>query len=127
MATFTSPTYEQPVGNVLGRRGTHHPPATGTPFGYQGGYSSVLGRWGTGFLVGYTVIIHDADDSVTTFPGATGLVDDKAGGSQDQMYSVAKAGSGDHGKAVFRMGRTYTITAGEDTLLKAAGYTTSTS
>ena len=102
MATFTSPSYEQPVG-------------------------SALGRWGTGFLVGYTVVIHDADDSVTTFPGATGLVDDKAGGSQDQLYSVAKAGSGDHGKAVFRMGRTYTITAAEDTLLKAAGYTTSTS
>lgn len=42
-------------------------------------------------------------------------------------YAAADAGSGDDGRAVFQGGITYTITAGEDTILKAAGYTTSTS
>jgi len=36
----------------------------------------------------------------------------------------ADAGSGEDGKAWFRGGITYTITAGEDTILSAAGYTT---
>lgn len=74
-----------------------------------------LGEYGISFPVSYTVIINTSD-VVTPFPGATGLVD------PDSIYDVAKAGSGEGGYAVFRFGKTYTITAGENTLLDAAGY-----
>jgi hypothetical protein len=36
---------------------------------------------------------------------------------------LIKSGSGDFGKALFRRGKTYTITAGEGTILTNAGYT----
>jgi hypothetical protein len=38
-------------------------------------------------------------------------------------YTGADAGSGDAGLAVFTGGRTYTVTAAEETILLAAGYT----
>jgi hypothetical protein len=39
------------------------------------------------------------------------------------QFNNADAGSGENGLAVFRGGVTYTVTAGEDTILTAAGYT----
>lgn len=65
------------------------------------------------FPVGKVVLIQ-ADDTVVEQATFT-----------DAEMQAAKAGSGDFGKAVFRRGITYTITASEDTLLTAAGYTTS--
>lgn len=90
MPTFTPPTYDQPVDNVLG-------------------------KWGISFPVSYAVVIN-ASDEVTPYPGATGLAD------PDQLSAVAKAGSGDGGYAIFRQGRTYTITTEEKDLLEGAGY-----
>jgi hypothetical protein len=78
-------------------------------------YDSPLGRHGLSFPVSFTVIIN-GDDEATAYPGAVGLVD------PDGIYDVAKAGSGEQGLAVFRFGKTYTITAGEETILNAAGY-----
>jgi hypothetical protein len=40
-----------------------------------------------------------------------------------ESYTGADAGSGDNGRAVFTGGRTYTVTAEEETILLAAGYT----
>jgi hypothetical protein len=40
------------------------------------------------------------------------------------QFNNADSGSGENGKAIFRGTNTYTITAGEDTILQAAGYTT---
>ena len=37
--------------------------------------------------------------------------------------NAADSGSGEAGKAIFHGGQTYTVTAGEDTILSAAGYT----
>ena len=65
----------------------------------------------------YTVVINSSDE-VTAFPGASGLE------YPTQLDSVAKAGSGERGLAIFTMGLTYTIDGTEDTLLSAAGYTT---
>lgn len=39
------------------------------------------------------------------------------------QLAAADDGSGDEGKAIYRGGRTYTVTAAEDTILTAAGYT----
>jgi hypothetical protein len=41
------------------------------------------------------------------------------GNTLDQM----KAGSGDFGKALFRRGKTYEVSASEETILTNAGYT----
>lgn len=73
-----------------------------------------LGRHGVAFPVGLVVWIADADDAVTE---TETIVD-------PDDVDLMKAGSGDFGKACFRRGRTYTITASEDTILTAAGYTT---
>jgi hypothetical protein len=43
--------------------------------------------------------------------------------TQDDL-DTADSGSGDNGQAIFRAGTDYTITAGEDTILTAGGYTT---
>lgn len=67
------------------------------------------------FPVSFTVLINTSDE-VTPYPGAEGLID------PDQIFDVAKAGSGDNSQAVFRQGRTYTITGTEETLLTSAGY-----
>lgn len=78
-----------------------------------------LGQFGVQFPRGKVVWI-DTDDTVYESQQIT----------EDQINATngvtgAKDGSGDFGKAIFRRGKTYTITAGEDTLLSAAGYTTS--
>ena len=79
-------------------------------------YKNELGRFGLSWPVSYTVVI--ASEVVTPLPGGVGLVD------PDDMSTVADAGSGEGGLAIFRAGLTYTITAGEQTILDAAGYTT---
>ena len=84
---------------------------------YEQPIGNRLGDFGVAFPVAYTVVI--ASGVVTSLPGATGLVD------PDQLSSVADAGSGDDDLAIFTGGRSYTINGTEDTLLTAAGYTTS--
>lgn len=64
--------------------------------------------------VGYHVLI--TSGVATPSPGRVG--------PQSSEIDAADAGSGENGKAWFRGGITYTITAGEDTILQAAGYTT---
>lgn len=78
-------------------------------------YDSPLGRHGLSFPRSYTVVI--ASGVATPFPGANGLVD------PDDMGDVADAGSGVGGKAIFRFGKTYTVTTDEQTALETAGYT----
>jgi len=73
-----------------------------------------LGEHGVAFPVGLVIWIADADDAVTS----TTTIRDP------EDIALAKSGSGDFGKAIFRRGKTYTITAGEQTILDAAGYTT---
>jgi hypothetical protein len=73
-----------------------------------------LGKFGVAFPVGKVVYILDADDSVKEVEHFTDPTD----------VDLMKAGSGDFGKALFRRGKTYTITAGEDTILTNAGYNT---
>jgi hypothetical protein len=81
-----------------------------------------LGKHGVAFPVGYVLFIDSADNVYRT----TSITD-----PFDQHTSEAgnpiKAGSGDQGFAVFRRGITYTITAGERTLIDAAGYSACTS
>jgi len=89
--------------------------ATFTVPTYDVPLSGRLGQLGFSFPRSFMVVI-DTGDGVTTFPGTEGLVD------PDDIFDVAADGSGDNGKAVFRAGRTYTITAGENTLLDSAGY-----
>lgn len=62
----------------------------------------------------YSVLI--TGGTATTFPGKQGV-------TQDEI-DAADSGSGFGGKAAFIGGREYTITAGEKTILDAAGYTT---
>lgn len=95
MPSFTAPTYEQPVDNPLGKHGVAFP-------------------------VGLVVYI-DTGDNVHETTSIMGKFDEHV--SPDGLG--IKAGSGDAGLAIFRRGVTYTITAGEQTLLDAAGYTTS--
>jgi hypothetical protein len=73
-----------------------------------------LGQFGVSFPVGKVVYILDDDDSVVE---TESFVD-------PDTVALMKAGSGDLGKALFRRGITYTITAGEQTILDDAGYTT---
>lgn len=75
-----------------------------------------LGDYGVAFPVGKVVYILDADDSVVeteSFVDGNGL-----GNTLDLM----KAGSGDFGKALFRRGKTYEVSASEETILTGAGY-----
>ena len=76
-----------------------------------------LGKHGISFPRSYTVVI--ASGVATPSPGAYGLVD------PDDIFDVADVGSGEGGMAVFRYGLTYTVTAGEETILTTAGYTVS--
>lgn len=71
-----------------------------------------LGRHGVSYPVGYVVWIATVDDVVTQAGSITDPTD----------IALAKTGSGDFGKAIFRRGKTYTITAGEGTILTSAGY-----
>lgn len=90
--------------------------ATFTPPTFDTPYDNELGRHGLSWPTSFTVII-DSDDNVTPYPGAVGLRDPV------DLYDVAKAGSGEGGYAVFRFGKTYTVTSEEETLLTGAGYT----
>jgi len=76
-------------------------------------FQNRLGDYGVAYPVGLVVWIADADDAVTETQSIRDPED----------IDLAKAGSGDFGKAIFRRGLTYTITASEDTILTAAGYT----
>lgn len=72
-----------------------------------------LGDYGIEFQVGKVVWIATAGDAVTETESLRDPED----------IDLAKTGSGDFGKAIFRRGKTYTITAGEGTILTNAGYT----
>ena len=93
MPTFTPPTYTQ--GFLPERKDDWS-----------------LMRW-YDFQVGRSVLITGGVASV--YPGVVSP-------SQDDI-NAADAGSGMGGKAAFIGGRTYTVTAGEQTILEAAGYT----
>lgn len=73
-----------------------------------------LGEYGVGWQVGKVVYITTDDEAVETETF-----------SDPDDLALMKAGSGDFGLALFRRGRTYTITSGEETILNGAGYTTS--
>lgn len=93
MPSFTPPTYNQPVNNPLGKHGVS-------------------------FTVGKVVYIDDADG---VFETTHTLGDFSAVRSPNG--NPIKVGSGDAGLALFRRGKSYSVTAGEQTLLVAAGYT----
>lgn len=97
MPTFTPPTYEQ---GFLAEPGSNQ--AQGLMRHYD-------------FNVGYSVLI--TGGTATPYPGRTVP-------STDDI-NAADPGSGIGGRAAFLGGRTYTITSGEETILQAAGYTTS--
>jgi hypothetical protein len=88
--------------------------ASFTPPTFEEPFQNRLGDYGVAFPVGLVVWIADADDAVTETQSIRDPED----------IDLAKAGSGDFGKAIFRRGLAYTITAGEETILNAAGYTT---
>lgn len=92
MATFTPPTYNQPIQNRLGDHGVSFP-------------------------VGKIVYICTNDDVFETT-----LVQGTFDAHLCPDGHALASGSGDGGYALFRRGLTYTVTAGEDTLLTAAGY-----
>lgn len=94
MVSFTPPTYNQPIQNRLGEHGVAFP-------------------------VGKIVYICTNDDVHETT-----LIDGTFSNHTCPDGFNFKAGSGDGGYALWRRGLTYTITAGEDTALQAAGYTT---
>lgn len=79
-----------------------------------------LGQHGVSFPRGNVVIITDDDDTVLEL---SALTDEQTKGTASA--NNPKAGSGDFGLAIFRRGITYTITAGESTILDDAGYTVS--
>ncbi len=72
-----------------------------------------LWRFYDGIPVGYTVLIVSGVASV--HPGLAAPTEEQLAG--------ADAGSGHNGLAAFIGGITWTVTAGEDTILTAAGYT----
>ena len=85
---------------------------------YEQPVENRLGDYGVAFPVGKVLWIAAADDSVNVSTTVT----------EDQITDgTIKAGSGDFGLALFRRGLTYTITAGEKTLIDAAGYSACTS
>lgn len=76
-----------------------------------------LGEYGVSFPVGKVVYILAADDSVVE---TETIVD---GSGDGNTLDLIKAGSGDFGKALFRRGKTYEVSASEETILDGAGYT----
>lgn len=82
---------------------------------YEQPFDNELGRHGVAFPVGLVLWI-DGSNVVSVVHSMT----------SDQIKNDAKAGSGDFGKAIFRRGLTYTITAGEKTIIDAAGYSSCT-
>lgn len=93
MASFTPPTYNQPVQNPLGKHGVSFP-------------------------VGYIVYIDTNDDVYQ----ATAIMGTFSEHRSPGGFAIA-SGSGDGGYAVFRRGITYEVSGDEGTLLTNAGYT----
>lgn len=88
------------------------PPTYNIPYKREGKYN--LWRWYDGPPVGYTVLI--VSGVASELPGRVSPTTDE--------LEAADSGSGWNGKAVFLGGRAgYTVTAGEKTILEAAGYT----
>jgi len=87
---------------------------TFAPPTYEQPIDNRLGEYGVSFPVGLVVWIATSGDAVTE---TTNIRD-------PEDIDLAKTGTGDFGKAIFRRGITYTISASEDTILQAAGYTT---
>ena len=86
---------------------------TFTPPTYEQPVKNRLGEYGISFPVGKIVWIRASDDAVLE---VTAIVD-------PDDINAAKVGTGDFGKAIFRRGIPYSVSAGEQTLLTAAGYT----
>lgn len=80
-----------------------------------------LGQFGIEFVVGKVLWIDTSDNVYVT----TTITEDQINSTNG--VTGAASGSGDFGKAIFRRGKTYTITAGEKTLIDAAGYSDCTS
>lgn len=93
MADFTPPTYEQPVG-------------------------SRLGQHGIAFPVGKIVFICEADEAHETT-----LVMGNFSAQECSHGETIRAGTGDNDLALFRRGKTYSVSASEETILTNAGYT----
>ena len=72
-----------------------------------------LGEYGVAFPRCNVVWIAASDDAVTEIASIRDPED----------IDLAKDGSGDFDKAIFRRGITYTVTSAEQTILVAAGYT----
>ena len=100
MPTFATPTYTQAItGEEEHNLSKKH--------------ASMWRHYGGVIPVGYVVLI--TSGTATPTPGRVSpSVDDIKG---------ADTGSGDDGRAVFSRGATYTVTAGEQTILETAGYT----
>lgn len=112
MSQFTPPTF----GTALNQEGRKE---------HAGGYS-MFRLYGGVIPTPYVVLI--TGGVATPYPGVVSpTVHDIKGNAEVSnatvSYSGADAGSGDAGLAVFTGGRTYTVTAGEETILLAAGYT----
>jgi len=88
-----------------------------TPFRVESGVEADerLLRFYDGIPTPYVVII--TSGVATTSPGDVAPT--------IEALAAADAGSGRGGKAIFVGGTTYTVTAGEHTILEAAGYTVS--
>lgn len=80
---------------------------------YEQPIDNRLGEYGVAFPVGLVVWIATVGDAVTE---TTSIRD-------PEDIDLARDGSGDFGKAIFRRGITYTVTSAEQTILVAAGYT----
>ena len=91
---------------------TFTPPTRTQPFIHERKDEWSLMRW-YDFDVGYSVLI--TGGVASTYPGVVTPSGDD--------ITAADAGSGMGGKAAFIGGHTYTVTAGEQTILQAAGYT----
>ena len=118
MPSFTPPTYGEAI---TGKEETN---------GGSADHRSMWRQFGTPISVGYTVLI--TSGVASTYPGVISPTVHQIKGNAEvpnatATFTGADAGSGEGGLAYFRGGQEYTITAAEDTILKAAGYTTSTS
>lgn len=114
MSQFTPETFGEAVGREARHRESGH---------------SMWRLYGTPIPTPYVVII--TGGVATPSPGVVSpSVHDIKGNPEvpnaTASYTGADAGSGDDGRAVFTGGRTYTVTAGEETILLAAGYTMDT-
>jgi hypothetical protein len=83
---------------------------------YEEPVQNRLGDFGVAFPVGFVLWI----DTTDTVHKSTSITEDQINSTGG--VTGAKAGTGDFGLAIFRRGKSYSISAGEDTLLTAAGY-----